>query len=104
MRRRTSQSGSRQGSRGRSRSRRRSRSGDRRRTASSDALRTQIERMAEKLRYMEGKKRWNSRANEKQYLHEIEVKQLLVEDVRKHLEDHFGSKESVQGKIEDAIK
>ena len=59
--------------------------------------------MAEKLRYMEGRKRWNSKANEKQYLHNIEVKQLLVEDMRSRLEEHFGSKESVPGKVEDAI-
>ena len=52
---------------------------------------------------MEGRKRWNSRANEKQYLHNVEKKQSF-EDIRRHLEEHFGTKESIPGKIEDAIK
>ena len=60
--------------------------------------------MAEKLKYMESWRRWNSLANEKQFLHEVKIKQLLVEDVRKQLEDHFGSRTAVPEKIEEAIK
>ena len=60
--------------------------------------------MAEKLKYMESRRRWNSLANEKQFLHEVKIKQLLVEDVRKQLEDHFGSRSAVPEKIEEAIK
>ena len=53
---------------------------------------------------MESKKRWNSLSNEKQYLHEVRVRQLAIEDVRKQLEDHFGSKRDVPEKIEGAIR
>merc|ERR1712041_15133 len=53
---------------------------------------------------MEGRKRWNNLANEKQYLHEVRVRQLAIEDVRKQLEDHFGSKRDVPEKIEGAIR
>ena len=60
--------------------------------------------MTEKVKYMESKKRWNSLSNEKQYLHEVKVKQLAIEDVRKQLEDYFGSKKDVPEKIEEAIK
>ena len=55
------------------------------------ALKTQVERLTEKMKYMESKKRWNSAANEKQYLHQVRVKKLAIEDVRKQLEDYFGS-------------
>ena len=44
---------------------------------------------------MESKKRWNSLSNEKQYLHEVKVRQLAIEDVRKQLEDYFRSKRDV---------
>ena len=68
------------------------------------ALRTQVERLTEKMKYMENRRRWNSVANEKQYLHQVRVKQLCIEDVRKQLEDHFGLKKDVPEKIEEAIK
>ena len=86
--------------RSRSKVRRRSRSGGGTRLISMDnvALRMQVKRMAEKLQYMEGQRRWNSAANEKQYLHQIRVKQLCVEDVRKQLEAHFGSRREVPQK------
>ena len=70
----------------------------------NDALRTEIERMSEKLKYMEGRRQWNSAANKKQYLHQVRVRQLCVEDVRKQLEKHFGSKREVPQKIEEVIK
>ena len=37
----------------------------------NEALRTEIERMAEKLKGMEGRKRWNSLSNERQYIHQV---------------------------------
>ena len=70
----------------------------------NNALRTEVERMSEKLKYMEGWRRWNSAANKKQYLHQVRVRQLCVEDVRKQLEKHFGSKREVPQKIEEVIK
>ena len=54
--------------------------------------------MEEKLRQVEGRKRWNSKANEKQFIHQIEIKQILVEDVRRKLETAFGSKDNVPGR------
>ena len=63
-----------------------------------------MERLSEKVKYMESRKRWTNLANEKQYLHEVKVRQLAVEDVRKQLEDYFGSKRNVPEKIEEAIK
>ena len=68
------------------------------------ALRTQVERLTEKMKYIENRRRWNSTANEKQYLHQIRVKQLCVEDVRKQLEDHFGSRRDVPERIAEAMK
>merc|ERR1711989_40324 len=94
-------------SRGRRSLRSRSRSSRRRsrsRSLDSVALKTQVERLTEKVKYMESKKRWNSLSNEKQYLHEVKVRQLAIEDVRKQLEDYFGSKRDVPEKIEGAIK
>ena len=117
-RRSRTRSRSRSRSRGRSRSRRGHRSRESRRSRSrrsrsrrsksgsldNAALKTQVERLTEKVKYMESKKRWNSLSNEKQYLHEVRVRQLAIEDVRKQLEDHFGSKRDVPEKIEGAIR
>merc|ERR1711989_74798 len=94
-------------SRGRRSLRSRSRSSRRRsrsRSLDSVALKTQVERLTEKVKYMESKKRWNSLSNEKQYLHEVKVKQLAIEDVRKLLEEHFGSKKDVPEKLTHAIR
>ena len=60
--------------------------------------------MSEKVKYMESRKRWSSVANEKQYLYNVKIKQLAIEDVRKELEDYFGSRSLVPEKIEEAIK
>ena len=68
------------------------------------ALRTQVERLMEKMKYMENRRRWNLSGNEKQYLHQVRVRQLCVEDVRKQLEDYFVSKKDVPEKIEEVIK
>ena len=82
--------------RSRSRGRSRSRSG-----SLSEALRTQVERLSEKVKYMESRKRWSSVANEKQYLYNVKIKQLAIEDVRKQLEDYFGSRKDVPEKNQD---
>ena len=93
-------------SRGRRSHRTRSRSPRRTRSGSMDsvALRTQVERLTEKVKYMESKKRWNSVSNEKQYLHEVKVKQIVIEDVRRLLEEQFGSKKDVPEKLVDALR
>ena len=101
--RRRSRSESRRRSRSRARHRSRSGGGVRSISMDNDALRTEVERMSEKLKYMEGRRRWNSVANKKQYLHQVRVRQLCVEDVRKQLEKHFGSKREVPQKIEEVI-
>merc|ERR1711867_412936 len=89
----------------RSRSRSSPRSGrSRSRSLDSAALKTQVERLTEKVKYMESKKRWNSLSNEKQYLHEVKVKQLAIEDVRRLLEEQFGSKKDVPEKLTDALR
>merc|ERR1712082_342521 len=101
--------GSRARSRGRSRRGHRSRSRSSRRISRSRsldsvALKTQVERLTEKVKYMESKKRWNSLSNEKQYLHEVKVKQIVIEDVRELLEEQFGSKKDVPEKLTDALR
>ena len=63
-----------------------------------------MERLSEKVKYMESRKRWSNVANEKQYLYNVKIKQLAIEDVRKQLEDYFGSRKDVPEKIEEAIK
>merc|ERR1712121_428257 len=88
----------------RSKSRGRSRYSRSRSGSLSEALRTQVERLSEKVKYMESRKRWSSVANEKQYLYNVKIKQLAIEDVRKQLEDYFGSRSLVPEKIEEAIK
>ena len=60
--------------------------------------------MAEKLKGMEGRRRWNSLSNKRQYLHQVRLRQICVEDVRKQLEKHFGSRREVSQKIEEVIK
>ena len=93
-------------SRGRRSHRTRSKSPRRSRSKSMDsvALKTEVKRLTEKMRYMESKKRWNSLSNEKQYLHEVKVKQIVIEDVRRLLEEEYGSKEKVPEKLVDALR
>ena len=76
------------------------------RTASLDnaVSRTQGERLTGKRKYTENRRWHNLVANEEQYFHQVRVIQLCVEDVRKQLEDHFGSKKDVPEKIEEAVK
>ena len=53
---------------------------------------------------MESKKRWNTLSNEKQYLHEVNVKQIVIHDVLRLLEEQFGSKKGVPEKSTDALR
>ena len=68
------------------------------------AMKTQLERLSEKVKSMENRRKWNHPADEKQYMHQICVRQLCIEDVRKRLEDYFGSRKEVPERIEEAIK
>ena len=102
--RRRSRSESRRRSRSRARHRSRSGGGGRSISLDNDTLRTEVERMAEKLKCMEGWKRWISISNEKQYLHQVRLRQLCVEDVRKQLEKYFGSRREVPQRKEEVIK
>ena len=43
-------------------------------------------------------------ANKKQYLHQVKLKQICVEDVRTVLETYFASKKEVLEKIEEAVR
>ena len=53
---------------------------------------------------MESKKRWNTLSNENQYLHEVNVKQIVIHDVLRFLEEQFGSKKGVPEKSTDALR
>ena len=68
------------------------------------AMKTQLERLSEKVKSMENHRKWNHPANEKQYMHQIRVRQLCVEDVRKCLVDYFGSRKEVPERIKEPIK
>ena len=65
---------------------------------------TQGERSTGKRKYTEDRRWQNSVANEEQHFCHVRVIQLCVEDVRKRLEDHFGSRKGVPEKVEEAMK
>ena len=67
-------------------------------------LRTQVRRLTEKLKDMEGSRKWNNKSNEMQYLHQVKVRQLLVEDYRDALEEHFGDWKKIPAKLESVVK
>ena len=46
----------------------------------SAGLKTQVRRLTEKMKDMEARRKWNSKSNELQYLHQVRVKQICVED------------------------
>ena len=69
-----------------------------------EALRTTVTRLVEKMKYMEGGHKWNSQANEKQYLHQMKVCHIVVEDFRMALEDHFGSRDADPPKLEAMVR
>ena len=64
----------------------------------------QVRRLTEKLKDMEGSRKWNSRSNEMQYLHCVKVRQVLVEDYRDSLEEHFGDRKKIPPKLELVVK
>ena len=87
--------------------RRRSRSRDR--AESEDArlekMRIKMERMEEKLKYLQTGRRWNSASNEKQFIHQAELKSIVIDDFRMELERHFGARgREVPASIEEVIK
>ena len=53
---------------------------------------------------MEASRKWNSASNEKQYLHQVKVRQLCVEDFRDALEEHFGDKRKIPAKLVAVVK
>ena len=59
---------------------------------SETTLKVQVRRLTEKLKDMEASWKWNSKSNEMQYLQQVKVRQLWVEDCRDALEEHFGGK------------
>ena len=75
-------------------------------TSSSEdtALKTQVRRLTEKLKDMEGSRKWSLKSNEMQYLHCVKVRQVLVEDYRDSLEEHFGDRKKIPPKLELVVK
>ena len=68
-------------------------------------MRIKMERMEEKLRYLQNGRKWSSQANEKQYLHQCELRSIVVEDFHAVLEHYFGSKgKEVPASIEEVVK
>ena len=53
---------------------------------------------------MEGWRKWNNKSNEMQYLHQVKVQQLLVEDYRDALEEHFGDWKKIPAKLKSVVK
>ena len=75
--------------------------------SSSDAkttLKTQVRRLTEKLKDMEGSRKWNSKLNEMHFLHQVKVRQLLVEDFRDALEEHFWDQKKIPAKLVSVVK
>ena len=87
-----------------SRKRKRSDSDSSSPSGSETALKTQVRRLTEKLKDMEGSRKWNSKSNEMQYLHQVKVRQLLVKDYHDALEEHFGDKKKIPSKLESVVK
>ena len=60
--------------------------------------------MTEKIKDMEGSRKWNSKSNEMQYLHAVKVQQICVEDYRQALEEYFGDRKKVPARIEAVVR
>ena len=71
-------------------SRKRKRSETESSSESETALKTQVHRLTEKIKDMEGSRKWNNKSNELQCLQQVKIRQLCVEDFRDGLEEHFG--------------
>ena len=70
-----------------------------------EKMKIKMERMEEKLRYLQNGRKWNSAANEKQYLHQVELKSIVIDDFRNVLERYFGARgKEVPTSIEEVIK
>ena len=63
-----------------------------------------MRRLTEKIKDMEARRKWNSKSNELQYLHQVKVKQICVADCRLVLEEYFGDKKKVPASIEALIR
>ena len=63
-----------------------------------------MRRLTEKMKDMEAWRKWNSKSNELQYLHQVRVKQIRVEDYRQVLEEYFGSKRKVPASIKAVVR
>ena len=60
--------------------------------------------MTEKIKDMEGSRKWNTKSNELQYLHQVKIRQLCVEDFRDALEEHFGDRKKIPAKLQSVVK
>ena len=60
--------------------------------------------MTEKIKEREGSRKWNNRSNEMQYLHQVKIRQLLVEDFCDALEEHFGDRKKIPAKLQSVVK
>ena len=68
-------------------------------------MQVQMESLTKKMKYMESGHRWNNSANEKQFMYNAELRQIVVEDYRMVLEKYFGrNKMEVLARIEDVVK
>ena len=73
-------------------------------SGSETALKTQVRRLTEKLKDMEASRKWSSKSNEMQYLHQVKVRQLCVEDFRDALKEHFGDRKMIPAKLQSVVK
>ena len=53
---------------------------------------------------MEGSRKWNNKSNELQYLHQVKIRQLCVEDFRDGLEEYFGDRKKNPAKLQLLVK
>ena len=60
--------------------------------------------MTEKIKDMEGLRKWNSKSNKMQYLHQVKIRQLCVEDFRDALQEHFGDRKKIPTKLQLVVK
>ena len=68
-------------------------------------MKREVERLSKKVNYMETGKKWDSGANEKQFLFVTKVKEILVEDLRLVLEEEFQKRGGeVPASIKDIVK
>ena len=69
------------------------------------AMRRQMERMSSKITQLESGKRWKHKGNEKQFQFAVEVRGIIVDDLRVALEDWFGKNGgSIPSSIEDVVR